>query len=233
MDRFPFTDKELHAAAVSVRSAMLDSLPPPEDCEHTFSPEFEAKIARLKRRQKSREFHRQALRRVAAVFLAMLVGASAWLTVDTDARAGFFRWVRETYEDMTVYWFRGEPALDSLPTYRPTVVPEDWQEVAAEGDESIQSVLYISGENNEPCMIFAYYLMQENRAEQVIYTGTETNVEVNGCPGVFYYTETPGETNTLLWFDEEQGITFSISAFLPLYDIMHIAENVSLCNSTN
>jgi len=234
MDHFPFTEEELHIAAVSVRSAMLDSLPHPNDCVHTFSSEFEKKMNRLLRQQKSRELHRQAFRRVAAIFLAVLIGASAWLAVDTDARAAFVRWVRETYEDMTVYWFREDPVLDSLPIYRPTVVPDGWQEVSAVGDDTIQAVLYVDAENkDEYGMIFSYYLLEASRNWQIIYTGTVTDVEVNGCPGEFYYTETPGETNTLLWFDEDQGIGFSLSAFLSLSDTMHIAESISLCNLTN
>ena len=68
---------------------------------------------------------------------------------------------------------------------------------------------------------------------QIIYTGTVTDVEVNGCPGEFYNEETSGDPNGLIWFDEENGIGFGISAFLPLSDIMHIAESVSLCDPTN
>ena len=86
------TDDLLRAAAVDVRNAMLVALPAPEECSHTFSPQFEQKMQKLIRQQKAGY---RLLRQAAAVFFALLIGSSVWLMVNTEARAAFFRWVQE------------------------------------------------------------------------------------------------------------------------------------------
>ena len=82
------TDDLLRAAAADVRTAMLDALPAPEECSHTFSPQFERKMQKLIRQQKAGY---RLLRQVAAVFFALLIGSSVWLMVDTEARAAFLQ----------------------------------------------------------------------------------------------------------------------------------------------
>lgn len=95
------TDEALSLAAAQVRDAMPASLPSPSACEHTFSRAFERKMRPLLRRQRHPLFA-QAVRRAAAFFLTVLVGAGVWLTVDVQAREIFFAWVREFYEASVV-----------------------------------------------------------------------------------------------------------------------------------
>ena len=51
---FPFTEEELSRAAGEVTDALLADLPAPEDCAHSFSPDFEEAMAPLLRRQRLR-----------------------------------------------------------------------------------------------------------------------------------------------------------------------------------
>ena len=58
-------------------------------------------------KRKFRPMWKIALRRVAAFFLTALVGVSAWLAVDTQAREAFFGWAKEVCETFFVYHYEG------------------------------------------------------------------------------------------------------------------------------
>ena len=108
---FPFTEEELRRAAGEVTDALLADLPAPEDCAHSFSPDFEEAMAPLLRRQRLRQKRREHLRRAACVLLALLLGGGVWLASDQQARAGFLAWVRESLEN-AVYLISGHRAED-------------------------------------------------------------------------------------------------------------------------
>lgn len=96
------TEEMLQTAAAEVREAMLASLPKQETMRHIFSRRFERKMERLIRKQ---EGVRQMLGRIAAVFLALLLGGWIWLTVDAGASAAFRKWIQSVYENSIVYRF--------------------------------------------------------------------------------------------------------------------------------
>ena len=67
------------------------------DVLHEFSPAFEKKIRKLKRRADHPAFYR-TMNRVASILLAILIAIGAWISVDTEARAAIVGWVKEIYE---------------------------------------------------------------------------------------------------------------------------------------
>ena len=71
-------------------SQLLDDYNP--DMRFDISPGFEKKIRKLKRRADHPVFY-SAIRRIAAVLLALIIGGIAWLSIDSSARASFFGWV--------------------------------------------------------------------------------------------------------------------------------------------
>ena len=81
------TDEMLAQAAKNVGETMLASLPDPEEYYHEFLPDFEQRMERLIRRTEKKRHIHQCLLRVAAAVLALVVGLSAWMAVDTKARA--------------------------------------------------------------------------------------------------------------------------------------------------
>lgn len=56
------------------------------DVLHEFSPAFEKKIRKLKRRADHPAFYR-TMNRVASILLAILIAIGAWISVDAEARA--------------------------------------------------------------------------------------------------------------------------------------------------
>ncbi len=225
------TDDLLRAAAVDVRNAMLDALPALEECSHTFSQQFERKMQKLIRRQKTGY---RLLRQVAAVFLALQVGSGVWLMVDTEARAAFLQWVQTVYENSIVYRFFGNaPTAPELANYRPTWLPEGYVETNAIIEDSILLVEYQNNEND--AIYFQCFPMDESVLLSLIPAGKifSEEVTVNGMYGVLYQPENADENAELLWFDEELHIAYSLSGHFEKPVMLHIAESVSLDDSTN
>ena len=92
-----FTDDRLRQAAQEAGAILDGSLPAPEDCPHTFSLPFQAKMAKLLRRHK-RAPARRAMRRVACLVLVCLLGSGVFLTTNAQAREAFFGWVSQQVE---------------------------------------------------------------------------------------------------------------------------------------
>ena len=59
----------------------------------------------------------------------MALVSGTWLTVDAEARAAFFAWVREQYEAFVEYRFIGEaPQENEIVDYELTWLPEGYSE---------------------------------------------------------------------------------------------------------
>ena len=75
-------EERLREAAQEAGRIIANRYPDPEACQHTFSPEFEAKMERLLRRAARRErlvLAQRVARRVACLLLVLLLGCGTWL----------------------------------------------------------------------------------------------------------------------------------------------------------
>lgn len=225
------TEDMLRNAAAEVREAMLASLPEQETMHHMFSRRFERKMSRLIRRQKGEH---QVLRRVVAVFLALLLGGGIWLTVDADASAAFRKWLQSVYENSIVYRFFNDTGETLSPgQYRLTWVPEGYTESDLLASDSHIIVVFSNGAGER--LYFRYMgLDRRFQIENLLDGMTDpTDVTVNGMQGMFFQSTDPTRFNELLWFDGDQGVVFQLSSSLSETVMLHMAENVSLVNSTN
>lgn len=80
------TDELLYQHAAEARDIWLDTLPNEDELpDHQFSDEFMASLETLKKQETGqRRKRRTPLQRVAAVFLAVLIGSGTWLGVDAE-----------------------------------------------------------------------------------------------------------------------------------------------------
>ena len=125
------TDERLRAAAEKSSDLYLccmeegyDAIPP-----HEFSEPFERKIRKLKKRADHPYFYKM-MHKVAVIILAVLIGGSAWLAVDTEARASFFGWVKEVYEELFIYHFEdGRTSNEGKNNYYLTWIPEGYTQI--------------------------------------------------------------------------------------------------------
>lgn len=226
MNEFPFSDTDLKQAAVKVREAMLDTVSQQPQKEHIFSQQFEQNMEQLRLREKKRKLYRTTIQRVASIFLAILLGTSVWLTVDTDARATLLRWMRTIYENKITYWYMGEPTTEELPYYALQDIPKGYYEASVVDDGTLRIIHYLDTENNGQEIIFMYHFIGNSTLTDVLNTEYTVEVFVDGDPGYFYYAKQENDANVLIWIDEETGIAFHLTAFLSKSDMLHIAETI-------
>ncbi len=238
MGKLLITDGELRKAAAAVRDAMLASIPAEEDCPHEFSPGFEERVFRLyeeKRAEKKRPKHR-VLRRIAAIFLAAVIGFGVWMAADPVARAAVTRWFREVYETRIVYRFTNSYRPDvpqEVPEVELTWVPEGYERTWMDRCTLSGSEHYELPGSKANYFSLSYILMSENTGTTIDNIDDEgTPVEINGVSGFFYVgTKTSlGNVNILVLPREDMNVLITILSPLPKYDILHIAEGLKLYN---
>ena len=236
MNQIILSDEALKQAAASVQRAMLDSLPSPAECEHEFSPAFQARMKKLITQFNLRRTVRKTMQRAAMFALAALIGVSAWLSVDAQARESFFSRVREVYEEHIVYRFFGEPAAKTLPAYRITWLPEGYGEPLTHDSEQRYAALYQIDNDTDSQFVFEYTFMRNDMYIHVDFDDAgcvHETVNLNGMQADFYQAVNPGDANKLFWFDEDTELVFILSGSLEKSVMLHIAQSVILTNSTN
>ena len=226
------TDEDLTIATAMVSEAMLRSLPEPEDCTGQFTSQFEEKIEKLKKAAaRKANWKKFALGSVAAV-LVILIGFSMLCVFNTEVRAAVGIWFKETFGTYTTYWFTS--AEDSvLPKYELTWVPEGFEKIFEESYEQTYGSVYQHGSSAMDSFTFDYNIATDDMklTVQSLYGSHKPKqVDINGQYGEFYLSSNPADTNTLVWFDEENNIVFIITSYLDQVDVLHIANSVNLVN---
>ena len=218
------TDEMLREALYEVNEALLNSLPPEEQCEHEFSPRFHRRMARLIRRASHPHLYR-TLNRAAGFLLALVLTGTVWLSVDARARDTFFGWLRETYETFFAYRYAGERREETeTRNYRPTELPEDWAELDRWTDESGGTVVYTDGTDG---LYHFTYTWVGTGVPIVVETKQPKEVSVGGGPAEFYAATGSSENAMLVWTEKKTGTFFVLSAALSQEEMIEIAESVT------
>ena len=222
------TDEMLYQNVAEARDLWLDAaVNTIEVAHHEYPDEFKEVI---KKASESRKKHkpRRGLRRVAAVFLACLIGSATWLGVDSEARASFVRWMREMVGLSPLYTYLGENQSDSISDYRFGWLPDGMFPVDLSGDDYIGYVLYMGQDGH--CTLI-YQQMSESTNTQLNLgeeTITHEVVEINGMHGNCYVTTGDNYSCDVIWFDEAAGVAFTAGGALPKEDILRLAESVEV-----
>ena len=219
------SDEQLREAARKVEESMLASLPEPEECEATFSPEFERKMEKLLRRVEH-PIRKRIMKAVACLLLVFLVGGGSVLTFSVEARATFVGWVREVYEMYFSYHYTGEDKLAPQDIiYCPTWLPSGY-EIVSENDTEFP--IYIFYENALGDLItFSCFTNVESMEIQIDRDQIEVqSVLVGDIMASLYVEQDKDDANILIWPDDEKGVIFSITAALDSEDLIKIAESV-------
>lgn len=222
--RDQLADEMLTQAAKQVAASIKASLPVPDECHHEFSPEFEHDMKRLITQTERRCHIRRYLQGVAAACLAVVISLSTWLAVDAEARAAFVQWVKTVYEQSVVYeFFHSKDERDEV-RYRLGWVPDGYTIENEVGGDGITTLVYLRGES----AIYFTYEYSEDGAKAELFPGVSNvePVQVNGMPGEFYLPQDPAESNSLVWFDEENCILCSISGFIDKESMVRMANSV-------
>ena len=220
------TDEMLRAAAsrsCELYAAHQEEGYHPEDV-HQFSKQFERKIRKLKRKADHPILY-HALRSAALVAIAILVTASAWLTVNVEARRAFFGWIKSFYETYFVYSFQDD-GINSLSTinYRPTLLPAGYTEFIVDDTTSTVHVLYSNADGN---YITFSYIHNPSEVEWFIAADQVAvqSATVSGNPADLLVALDSNEANALMWITED-NTAFCLSGYLDADELIEIAESV-------
>ena len=232
MSEFSFSENDLRNAARAVRKSMLASLPEPSEIECEFSEGFLNKMDVLIALDKRRQRVRLIARRVAMIFLAILLGLSTWLAIDTEARATAMKWIREVIEDNIYYRFFGTSKETKLPNFVPAWLPDGF--TLTESDNSTTHHMFFYEDTESNMILFDYCFLSDGL--QVQYSGDDSEREtvyIREVPADFYPADETSFSNNLIWIDEYEGIVFLLDSNLEKEVMLRIADSVTLRNMSN
>lgn len=174
-------------------------------------------------------------RTAAVILLVLSLSLGALMAVSPTVRAAVKNWIIETYEHSVVYRFYDKSG-EHLPNYTPTWLPEGFVlDERLKLDDWVLCTYHNATEDK--WLSFDYCYVNSDMQLQIGGYDDEAapapeKCFVNGI-AADYYPAGNSETNDLIWIDEEQGIVFAINSTLEKEVILHIAESISLSDSTN
>lgn len=219
------SEEMLKKAAAEADQAIRDSLPAPAECEHEFSPSFQRKMHPIFRKAKHPVIYK--LPKYAACFvLAVALASGTWLTVDAEARAAFFAWVREQYEAFVEYRFIGEaPKETAIVEYELTWLPEGF---SFQKEQDLDGGMYLTYTNDSGQRIIFSYLQGDDAASLFVisdYTEAQST-QIGNIRADFYQADEETSSNMLIWSSEENDFAFYIMADFPKDTMIKLAESV-------
>ena len=143
-------------------AALPDIFPEPEVSER-----FAKSVERLDRRYVRGVALRRAGRAAAAVFLALILCFSAFLTVNAQARGALMNWWKELTSESAVYWFEGSGQEQGAAagSYAPSWVPEGLKLVREAQRGSFASLFY---EGDAGMLAFEYSMGDVKGAYEIV-----------------------------------------------------------------
>ena len=220
------TDDALVKAAKSVQKSMYDSLPAAQSCEYNGSQEFERKMKKLIARTKKKDLLYTYGKRVAVIAVTVLASFSVWMSVDVNARAALLAWFMEIGSTETTFHFTNEET-DAELSYTLTWVPDGYVETDINTLTNGVNKEFSNRADGRVTLLFTCLLVAD--IDYIAYLAPEMvwePVSINGHIGQYYKSVDESETSELIWFDEDTGVCFMISAFLSREDMIRIAESV-------
>lgn len=182
-------------------------------------------------RKKMIPFWKKATTRAAAILITITVGVGSVMIASPTVRASVIKWFIEWYETHVEYRYSGEPIQTELPQYYITNLPEGYVEMNRLVYPEYVSVTY--GNVNQNTLYLDYAYLQEGTVSS-FETGDMDimDITVNGCPGQLFLSKDTNQTNAITWIDNQKNIQFTIDGFQDKSELLHMAENISLMDST-
>lgn len=184
------------------------------------------------KRSKERSLWKGILHRAAMILLVLTVGFGTVMLTMPTVRAAVLKWVVEVYETYVLYRYSGESPYEEVPAYTITDLPEGFVETERAELGLIVDVVY---ENQEGDQIALTYRAVKDGGITWFDTDTSeiSEITINGYQGQFYKTTLLDGSNTLEWIDPTLYLHFIVDGQFEKEEMLHMAESVSLVETTN
>lgn len=218
------SDEMIRCAAEAYEQAVLASLPDASQWNHRFSPRFERKMKALCRRQEHPGVY-LALRRVACMVLALLIGFCMLLAFNGEARAAIIDWAKKQYEVFTQYSFLEDPEDLKTNVYDLALVPEGYTLWMQEHREEGGAVVYRNGNGQ---LLHLNYMFNYGAGAMVV--GHENSIlktaTVGKWPADLYVSQKAGVGSVVVWVDEDNQVMFALTAQVEEDMLLEMAEKI-------
>lgn len=176
-------------------------------------------------KRRKRPMWKQVMRRVAAVFLAILIGFGGVMAFSSTARAAVFQWLVEWYETHIVYRYMGDAAPGELPHYEITELPDGYRETARTTGPVWVYVTYESADGSQ--IYFDYNDIQQGGLTAIVPDGDMVvEVTVNGLDGQLFIPQNQAERKIITWIAPDRNIQFMITTFIDEAEMVAMAESI-------
>ena len=217
------TDEMLRAALEEVDNAILAALPEPSACDHQFSPRFENRMRKVRRRAKHPTAYR-VLRQVACILLAILILFSSVMVFSPEARAAVVNWLKEQFETFYHYFYAGESNSDRTERseYELGWVPDGYVLLDSFSVENSTTIIYVG----DTGLLIQFTYTYGSDSNPVFMDGDNySHYLVNNRYDV-YMDQSGGNNNGITWTDQNDSVLYCICAPLGEKELVQLAESV-------
>ena len=218
------TDEMLQKAAAQAAITINDSLPAPEECRHTFSPQFEHRMQKLTKRANHPLFYK-SMKMAAGFALAFLIGFGSLFSLSAEVRAAVFGWFRSVYDSSCEYEFEGDPSGIGTAEYQLQWVPEGYTLTSRETIAGNTDAWY---ENEAGKQILFSYTAATN--DTGLYINTEEGIhhtaDLGGNLADIYLDKDLNGRHVIVWIDAKTDTLLFINGWLSEEELLRMAESV-------
>jgi len=175
---------------------------------------------------------KRCIQSVAVFLLVCSLTLGTIMVASPTVRAAVVAWFIEWYDTHVIYRFSGKTDAEIVPEYEITELPSGYV-VPGEAQEMIDGRAVIYSNSVGDTIYFEYVYVESGSALMIKIEGVETSeAKVNGHAGYLYLSKNLGESNAIIWYNEQEKIQFMIDGFVDKEDLLKMAGSVSLCKST-
>ena len=225
------SEETLSAAVKEYAKEFYATLPETAECDHTFSPEFEKKMRHLCHKTKYKPAY-TFLKRMACAVVALILCASAFLALNTEARASVIGWIRDKYSSYARYSFAHKTGVGgTLLNYEITILPEGYTLLMRKETNAGNFMIYHNGDGK--IMQLGSYTSESGALFVGGYEYDHFEVTVSGRAADLYIAKDPTHSNTIIWENAEGNVLFQLTAHFDSDCLIKLAESVSPINFLN
>ena len=184
-------------------------------------------------RERGKPVWKRVLQTAAVILLMLSLGLGSVMLASPTARATIVRWVAEWYETHIVFRYAGEDAQGEMSQYVLGELPEGFVENPERQFIGAGMTSYFYENEKGDVILFEYIYMQQGVLSSVdAENANMIPVFVNNCEGLLVIPKEENNNSTLMWFDPERNLQFTLDAPLGQEDILYMAESVHLVETT-